>query len=239
MSMGVESANVQSPGRANSALQRLLDHDWLPYVAPFGAYMGLLMVQTVFAVPVTWAYPLRTIAAALLLWAFRKRYSEITFHCSPLAVVIGLLAIVIWIGIDPWYPRLSTLLGGQAAASFDPHTLSSAAHRWTFIAIRVAGAVLVVPFMEELFWRGFLIRWLVNPHFQAVPVGTYTWPACWITVVLFAVEHEQWVAGLICGALYNWLYGVRKDLFACVLAHAVSNALLAVWVVAYSDWQFW
>ena len=72
MSMGVESANVQSPGRANSVLQRLLDHDWLPYVAPFGAYMGLLMVQTVFAVPVTWAYPLRTIAAALLLWAFRN-----------------------------------------------------------------------------------------------------------------------------------------------------------------------
>jgi CAAX prenyl protease-like protein len=220
-------------------IQRLLQHDGLPYVAPFGAYMGLLMVQTSFAVPVTWAYPLRTIAAALLLWTFRKRYSELAFHFSPLASLIGLLAIVIWIVIDPFYPSLSTILYGQMPASFDPHTLGSAMHMWTFIAIRVIGAVLVVPFMEELFWRGFLMRWLVNPHFQSVPIGTCTWQAYWITVVLFGVEHEQWVAGLICGALYNWLYCKRKDLFACVLAHAVSNALLAMWVVACGDWKFW
>jgi hypothetical protein len=99
--------------------------------------------------------------------------------------------------------------------------------------------VLVVPVMEELFWRAFLIRWLVKEDFKSVPVGTFTWPSFLITVALFGAEHNQWLAGLVCGALYNWLLYRTRSVWACVVAHAVSNAALAAWVLARGDWKFW
>jgi CAAX prenyl protease-like protein len=149
------------------------------------------------------------------------------------AIIVVLVAIMIWIGIDSFYPKF----GG--AKPFDPMTIAAAAQRNFFIVFRIVGAVLVVPVMEELFWRAFLIRWLVKEDFKSVAIGTFTWQSSAITVALFGAEHYQWLAGLICGALYNWLYYKRRDVFACVVAHAVSNAALAAWVLARGDWKFW
>jgi hypothetical protein len=218
-------------------------------------YMAFLAVQS--PQNLFWVYPLKTIAVAVVLWVFRKRYEELrspmicrasapladvskpmtapnTFGALQcpitnwlLAILVGLVAIAIWIGIDPFYLKF-----GRAEV-LDPGA------RWGFIGFRVAGAVLVVPLMEELFWRAFLIRWLVNEDFKRVPVGTFTWPSFAITVALFGAEHQEWLAGLICGAMYNWLFYKRKDVFSCVVAHAVSNAALAGWVLARGDWKFW
>jgi CAAX prenyl protease-like protein len=113
------------------------------------------------------------------------------------------------------------------------------AQRNVFLAFRVVGAVIVVPLMEELFWRAFLIRWLINENFKSVPVGAFTWLSFAVTAGLFGAEHSEWLAGLICGVLYNGLYYKRKDVFSCVVAHAVSNAALAVWVLSRGDWKFW
>ena len=175
------------------------------------------------------------------------------------AVAIGLAAIVIWVGLDPFYLKLDQLLTllerwlavlwrGQTppppptsalSGPFDPFTLASPTATWLFIGFRVFGAVVVVAFMEELFWRGFLIRWLIDEDFQKVPVGAFTWPSFAITVLMFGAEHNEWLPGLICGALYNGLLYWRRDLRGCVLAHAVSNAALAAWVLARGDWKFW
>ena len=72
-----------------------------------------------------------------------------------------------------------------------------------------------------------------------MPVGTFTRPSFAITVLLFGLEHEQWLAGIVCGALYNGLLYRTRSLSTCVLAHATSNALLAAWVLARGDWKFW
>jgi CAAX prenyl protease-like protein len=198
---------------------------WLLYVAPMAIYMAFLLAQS--PGNLLWVYPVKTIVVAAALWIFRKHYDELQPNFSLLAVAVGLVVIVIWIAIDPFYPKLTK------ATPYD------ASGQWFFIACRVAGAVLVVPLMEELFWRAFLIRWLVNEEFKKVPVGTFTWGSFAITAVLFGAEHNEWLAGLICGALYNWLYYRRKDVFSCVVAHAVSNAALAGWVLARGDWKFW
>lgn len=223
---------------------------WLPYVVPFAIYVVFLSAQT--PGNLVWVYPIKTIAVAMALWVFRKQYDELrtpmirrssvpvadhsktTTTSEPfvlqswiLAVVIGLGAIAIWIAIDPFYPKLSE------SQPFDP------TGQWMFIGFRLVGAIVVVPLMEELFWRAFLIRWLVNPDFKRVPVGTFTWLSFAVTVGLFGLEHNEWLAGLICGALYNWLYYKRKDVFACIVAHAVSNAALAAWVLSRGDWKFW
>jgi CAAX prenyl protease-like protein len=208
---------------------------WLPYVVPMGIYMAFLLAQS--DANLLWMYPLKTLAVAAALIYFRKHYVELRVSPSVstwgLAVFVGLVAIVIWIGIDPFYPKMGK------ASPFDPTTIQSVAQRDVFLGFRVFGAVIVVPVMEELFWRAFLIRWLVNEDFKGVAVGTFTWMSFAVTVALFGGEHYQWLAGLICGAMYNWLYYRRKDVFACVVAHAVSNAALAAWVLARGDWKFW
>ncbi len=204
---------------------------WLPYVVPMGIYMAFLLVQT--NANLLWVYPAKVIAVAVALIYFRREYKELRPGFSLLAVIVGLVAIAIWIGIDPVYPKFAS------GVVFDPATISSVAQRNMFLAFRIVGAVIVVPVMEELFWRAFLIRWLVNEDFKSVPVGTFTGLSFAVTVALFGLEHNEWLAGLICGALYNWLYYKRKNVFACVIAHAVSNAALAAWVLSRGDWKFW
>ena len=240
------------------------DKPWLPYVLPFGLYMGFLLLQS--RLPddsLTWMYPIRALTIAGSLWYFRRSYAELLpthwrgVGMWTFAIAIGIFAILIWIGIDPYYPKLNYLmtqfsrwlgsLMGQpppaspiaAPAPFDPTTISSLAGRYTFIAFRIFGAAVVVAFMEEIFWRGFIIRWLIKEDFQSVPVGAFTWFSFLITVAFFGLEHDQWLAGLICGALYNWLYYRTKSIPACVIAHATSNAALAAYVLYTGDWKFW
>jgi len=207
---------------SDAAVRRL----WLPYVAPMAAYMIIMLVQS--KENVLFVYPLKTLLVAGLLWVFHNRYDELKPSFSPLDFVVGALAVAAWIFLDPFYPKM-----GAKSDIFNPsgHTV--------FLVFRVVGATLVVPLMEELFWRGFLIRWLVDEDFKKVPLGLFTRSSFLITVGLFGIEHREWLAGLVCGALYNWLYYRRKSLFACVVAHATSNALLAAWVLARSDWKFW
>lgn len=188
------------------------------------AYMAIMLLQdskNIFLV-----YPLKIGIVVGLLWVFHNRYEELRPSFSWLAVPVGLVAIGYWIVLDPYYPQFKADL-------FD------ARGKWMFIGFRVVGAVLVVPLMEELFWRGFLIRWLVDEDFKKVPIGVFTWPSFAITVALFSMEHSQWLAGAVCGVFYNWLYYRTKSLCACVIAHAVSNAALAAWVLWFGDWKFW
>ena len=226
---------------------------WLPYVLPMVVYMVFLSVQS--NANLVWIYPVKILVVAGVLWFFRNSYTELRPGFSWLAVGIGLVAIFIWIAGDPFYPKVDTLMfqsenwlsrimrspppKSATLPVFDPTLISPVVCRWLFIAGRMAGAVLVVPVMEELFWRAFLIRWLDNEDFRAVPIGVFSWSAFAITVLLFGAEHNQWLAGLICGALYNWLLRRTRSITACVIAHAVSNAALAAWVLARGDWKFW
>lgn len=227
---------------------------WVPYVAPMGIYMAFLLVQAQWPKGLVWLYPLKTAGVAVALLWFRKKYEELRVppSCSAktgtwgnalisysLAVAVGLAVIVVWIWADPFYPGITRLIGGKPPVPFDPTTIEPVAWRYTFIGFRVFGAVVVVALMEEIFWRGFLIRWINDRNFKRIPIGAFSWKSFGMTVIFFGLEHEQWLAGMVCGALYNWLYYKRKDLFSCVLAHATSNAALAAWVLWRGDWKFW
>jgi CAAX prenyl protease-like protein len=220
---------------------------WLPYVAPMALYMAFLAGQS--NTNLLWLYPAKTLAVAGVLFWFRHEYKELQPGMSWLGLVIGLVAIALWIYGDRFYPKTDELLLAferwlagvmhspppkeTLTAPFDP------SGRYVFIGFRIIGAVLVVPVMEELFWRAFLIRWLVNEDFQSVPAGMFTWPSFLITVAMFGAEHNHWLAGLVCGALYNMLLYRTRSVWACVVAHATSNAALAAWVLTRGDWKFW
>jgi len=213
-----------------------------------------LLMQSEWPEELLWLYPLKTVMVGVVLLGFRKKYEELRvppsstdlpggwgngFISYSLAVLVGLIVIVVWIGADPFYPGLTSLMGGKPSVPFDPTTIDPVTWRYIFIGFRVFGAVVVVAFMEEIFWRGFLIRWIDDNNFKRVPIGTFSWKSFGFTVVFFGLEHNQWLVGMFCGALYNWLCYRRKDLFSCVLAHATSNAALAAWVLWRGDWKFW
>jgi len=105
--------------------------------------------------------------------------------------------------------------------------------------IRLLGASLVVPFMEEIFWRSFIIRYIISTDFRAVPIGKFTLASFLISVVLFGVEHHFWLAGMMAGAIYNLLLYKTGRIWPCILAHTVTNLALGVHVLITKEWIWW
>jgi len=184
-------------------------------------------------------YPLKALVVAWLLFHFRKSYTELEFKellsfPTTLAISgVGLLVFVLWINME-W-----TIGSSSTPQGFNPMTFPEGAIRNSMIFFRIAGAVLVVPLMEELFWRSFLIRYITDSDFESVPIGTFTWASFLLTVVLFGAEHNFIYAGMMAGAAYNLILYKTRSLAQCVLAHAVTNLALAIYVIATGKWQFW
>lgn len=183
-------------------------------------------------------YPLKILVVVGLLYSFRRQYHELSWrdlHKLPTTLfvsVVGLLVFLLWINLDWVFHAASTPHG------YDP-TLLSPALQLPMTVVRIAGAVLVVPVMEELFWRSFLIRYIDNQQFEAVPVGHFSWASFLITVVLFGLEHHLIVAGMVAGILYNLVLYRTRSLAQCILAHGITNLALALYVLNTGRWEFW
>jgi len=216
------------------AVAELADrHPWLPYAAPFVLFVGLTGVQGWVPGSVVWVYPLKAALTGALLLTF-ARWLEAPGESRFLgAAGVGIAVLAVWILTDGLYPLL------DPRAAFDPTSALHGAGAWTWIAVRLLGAAVVVPFAEEFFWRGFLIRWLVRADFRSVPMGTFTWYSFAATTGLFAVEHDRWLTGLIAGAAYNGLYYRTRSLKACIVAHATTNLGLGIYVLVSHQWRFW
>jgi hypothetical protein len=140
---------------------------------------------------------------------------------------------VLWIQLDaPWM----TL--GEATASFVPLDAAGAID-WPLVAVRWIGAALMVPVMEELFWRSFLMRWIQRPDFVTVDPHQVGLRAVIISTFLFVLAHPLWLAATLAGLAYAWLYIRSGTLWSSVVAHAVTNGALGIWVVGTRQWQFW
>jgi CAAX protease family protein len=183
-------------------------------------------------------YPIRTLIVACLLFTYKKEFSELTLRDLaniPVTLSIcglGLLVFTLWIRMD-W-----TLGVTRRPPGFNPELLPRDM-QFAMILLRVAGAVLVVPFMEELFWRSFLIRYIIDRDFQKVPLGTFTWPSFLLTVLLFGIEHNFFLAGMMAGAILNLILYKTRSIAQCVLAHAITNLAIAIYVLFTGKWQFW
>lgn len=186
----------------------------------------------------SWLVVARGAIVALALAWFWPAYSELR-KPSPAAAADWLLAalggfavFLVWIGLDQEWAVLSRSVG------FIPHDPEGGTD-WFKALARLAGFALVVPVMEELFWRSFLLRWLERHDFLSVAPRLVGMRAFLITTVLFSLEHDRWLAGAVAGALYNWLYMRSGNLWVPIAAHAVTNAVLGVWILHTQNWQFW
>jgi len=186
-----------------------------------------------------WLYAPRVAMVAALLFAFRRYYVEIdsrellNARHGLISIVTGIVVFALWIKMD-W-----TLSSQTTPSGFDPRVLGDGPSRWLMTAVRCAGAVIVVPIMEELFWRSFLLRYLIDNDFMKVAIGRLTWFSLLATTLLFGLEHHYLFAGMMAGALFSLVYYWTRSIVHCILCHAVANLGLAIYVLATAQWQFW
>ena len=220
-------------------MRQLLKKTWVPYVFPFVLF--LLLTELARFVP-DWSHVLyigKAMTVGALLWFWRREYAaDISLKLSSyeclLAVFSGLLVLIIWIVPEEYLLQLSGHSG------FDPFAFGwSSAGTKGLIAVRLLGAAIVVPVMEELFWRSFLMRYLINPDFRSVPVGAFTWFSFMGVAIMFGLEHHRVVVGIIVGLLYNLLLIRQKKLKGAILAHGVTNLGLGIYVLLTGSWMFW
>jgi hypothetical protein len=223
------------------------NYDLLARVIPFGLYMAFVAVleipvllggESLSRSFILGLYPVKIVLVCAALVAFRKSYTDLDWASlrkaapTALSVCAGVAVFILWINLDlPWAVQ-------GKLTSYDP---TEAASDWSYALIfaRVAGAVVVVPIMEELFWRSFLVRYLIDRDFMAVRAGAFTLFTFVTTAALFGLEHQLYIAGILAGLAYNAIYLRTGSLAQCVLSHAVTNALLAAYVLTTGNWRFW
>ncbi|HUB33116.1 MAG TPA: CAAX prenyl protease-related protein [Bryobacteraceae bacterium] len=209
--------------------------------APFAAFIALMGVERAVSLPEQVFYPIRLAVVVLLLAILSRPYLRFRPTFPVTSIALGTIVFLIWIGPDVLigyrhFWLFENALTGHANSAIDPALRRSV----PFIVVRVIGCALVVPVFEELFWRSWLMRWLVKPDFLAIPFGFYTASAFWTVAALFAAEHgPYWEVGLAAGILYNWWAVRTRNLADCIVAHAVTNALLSVYVLLSGRWEYW
>lgn len=206
-------------------------------VAPFVIFIALTACQGWFGEAGRyWFYLAKTLVGAWLVWSIWPAVLEMRWTLSWEAVVVGIAVFAMWVGLDGLYPKL-----GKAGAPWNAHVQfgQGSALAWMFIVVRLLGSSLVVPPLEEVFYRSFLYRYIVKVDFQAVPLGTFHWTAFLATSAVFGLEHYQWLAGILCGFAYQGLVCWKGRLGDAMTAHALTNLLLGLWVVFRGAWQFW
>jgi CAAX prenyl protease-like protein len=212
------------------------------YVAPFVVFVLLMSFLPLLGVGPEFSYPARSMAALAAWWVLSRGLFTWRPRQALASVALGVFVFAVWVAPDVLWPGyrqhwlFENALTGAARSTAGVSLRSDP----VFLGFRVLGSVLVVPVIEELFWRGWLMRWLVRSDFERVPLGAYVPRAFWVTAVLFGLEHgPYWDVGLAAGVAYNWWVVRTKSLADCVLAHGVTNGCLAGYVLAGGDWSYW
>ena len=207
---------------------------------PFAVFIAFIAAQPLMEamVDARWLVVARgLVVGGLLAWLW-PRYAELRAprldaRTTLLSIGTGFAIFLCWISFTAGWANLGDPSPGfvplRSDGSLDP----------VLVAGRLAGMVLVVPVMEELFWRSFLMRWIDKRNFLALDPAKASGAAMVVTAALFAVEHTQWLAGLLAGVAYAALYVKTRNLWAAILSHAATNTTLGVWILATGHWQYW
>ena len=230
--------------RVAAAIQRrMLRPTWVRAL-PFAIYLGFLVVAAALpamsAADVRWLYPVKVGLVAVALLVLWPRFEELSMpRLTPReglwALAIGIAVFVVWTNLElSW----ASLTADNEAGGFYP-VGGDGRIDWLLAGIRIAGAALVVPVMEELFWRSLVMRWLDRQEFLKLNPRDVSWRALLASSVVFGLEHDLWLAGIIAGLAYGELYRRSGNLWAPIFAHGVTNGLLGAWVLWSGQWHYW
>lgn len=215
----------------------------LPYVAPFAAFMLLLVVSPHLPLAPRPLAVLRVGVLAAVLWFCSRDVISLRAPHWITSISLGVAVFAIWIAPDVFLPswRAHWVFSNALTGAIEGALPANARTDPLLLALRCARAAILVPIIEELFWRAWLPRWLDNREdFRRIPLGHYTLATFWLTALLFASEHGAlWDVGLAAGLLYNWWMKRTRQLGDLILAHAVTNACLSAYVLLRGRWEYW
>jgi CAAX prenyl protease-like protein len=209
-----------------------------PRVYPFVAFLVLTSCQGLFGGAAQyWLYLAKTVLGFWMLLLIAPLVLEMKWKFSWESIAAGVLVFGLWIGLDPFYPKM-----GGSGPAWNPYVEFGDAGGLGlfFVVVRIIGSTLVVPPLEEVFYRSFLYRYVERVDFLSIPLGRLIVRSFLITCVVFGVAHPaQWLAALLCAAIYQGLVSWKKRLGDAITAHAVTNLLLGIWVAWKGAWEFW
>jgi hypothetical protein len=220
----------------------------LARVAPFVLFVLLTSGQGKFGPESAyWVYLFKTLAGIWLILEMRPFVAEICWSFSVEAVVVGIAVFGVWVGISgDWTTQTSlwsklglTHAPSTPAPDWNPLAQFGPALGAFFVAVRILGSTLVVPPIEEAFYRSFLYRYIANQDFLSIPLNKFLPVPFIVTAVAFGISHNEWMAGIFCGMAYQWLVLRKNRLGDAMTAHAITNFLLGIWVVWRHAWNFW
>ena len=219
------------------------------HVVPFIAWLFLMHML---GDPAGWKYAVRSVACLALFIAFRpwRWYAKPDWRHLPLALLAGVVVFVVWIAPEmdfmARFPRLqyAYLKWGIMPPWDVPKPLTDLPYApetcgWALALMRLAGSAFVISVIEEFFWRGFLYRWMLARDFTRQDLGTFHLGMLIAVSFVFASAHDRWAVGFIAGMVYGWLAIRTRDIWAASIAHAVTNLLLGIYVLAVGAYQFW
>jgi CAAX prenyl protease-like protein len=214
----------------------------IAWVGPFAVFILWLAVDKYLPFANPGKEIARDVVMLVSIIAFSRRIlPALSAPNWMMSIALGVGVCALWVAPDLLVPgwRSSPIfqnsVTGKISISIPPGELTP-----LMLALRTARAALLVPVLEELFWRGWLPRWIQGNPFSKVPLGQYTPLAFWATALLFAAEHGPfWEVGLLCGVIYNLWMRHTKSLGDLILTHAVTNLALSAFVILRGDWRFW
>ena len=215
---------------------RQADDTWNPtavYLGPLLALIATALVTGMASAGFDYFYPLRVVAVAAVLWAYRGAVPLAASRRPWDSIALGGAVFVMWLGLEP-RPDLSHVAAWRTQLDAMPPPARTA-----WLGLRVLGSVITVPIAEELAFRGFLLRRLVASDFTRVSPRTLTWPSLVLSSLAFGALHQRWIAGTIAGLCYACAQLRRGRLGDAIIAHAVTNALIAADVLLFGAWWLW
>ena len=211
------------------------------WVGPFAVFMVWLAVDKYIPIANPAKELLRDAVLVAAILGFSRHILPTRAPYWLASIGLGLAVCALWIAPDALVPGwrghwlFQNGITGHLKTSIPPNELTP-----LMLVLRTARASLLVPVIEELFWRGWLPRWIQDSRIDRVPLGQYSRLAFWATAALFAAEHgPYWEVGLVCGVIYNWWMQRTRSLGDLVLVHAVTNLALSLYVIGMGRWEFW
>lgn len=240
----------------------------LPFAVWVGVILALQAIETCMTLPrsvAVWSYAVKSVVCAGLFFWFKpwRGYPVLQAKHLPSAVFAGVAVAVFWIlpetpwvgsfapGFQTFYHRWLILMPGTLPDYFNPEffpalppghpSLMFAPEEagWGLTLLKLGGSACVIAVLEEFFFRGFFYRWLRKGAFWTVPLTAFDAQAFWTVVVVFGLEHDRWLAGVLAGVVYGWLAVRTGDVWAAAVAHGVTNGILGVYVIVSRQYGFW
>lgn len=225
-----------------------LSHPGVTRTLPFAVFVAFILVadliQVIPGLPEfdpRWLYPLKVLLVTALLALLWRRLEELRTLPADgkwlwlWAPAVGLAVFALWVNLDFGWLNLAD----PDAPGYDPRNTETGELQLPLALMRLAGSALLVPIIEELFWRSFLMRWITQSDFLALAPAAVTVKAILVSSLVFGLEHTLWFAGILAGLAYGWLYRASGSLWPSIFAHGVTNGALGLWVLGTANWQYW